>query len=125
MGAWQDAGLSRRAALLNQTLVHVVDTYHEGPLGGEYRGLSIDVPNVDVGAFKRAEDGNGYILRVCETVGRPVRTHIDIPLLARKLEVELGAFEIRTLYVPDEAAQRVRAVLLTELEENEKSGSAR
>ena len=125
MGAWQDARLSRRAALLNQTLVHVVETYHEGPLGGEYRGLSIDVPNVDVGAFKRAEDGNGYILRVCETVGRPVRTHIDIPLLARKLEVELGAFEIRTLYVTDDAAQRVRAVLLTELEENEKSGPAR
>ena len=116
-GAWQDAGLNRRAALLNQPMPHVVETYHDGPLGSEYRGLEIDAENVDIGAFKRAEDDAGYVLRLSETVGRAVKANVHVPLLGRRLEIGMAPFEIRTFYLPDDAAQETREVLLTELAE--------
>ena len=114
-GSWRDAGLNRRAALLNQPMTHVVETYHEGPLSGEFCGLSIDAPNVDIGAFKRAEDDAGYVLRLCETVGRKVSAKVESALLGRKFEIEMDPFEIRTIYLPDDAAQELREVLITEM----------
>ena len=116
-GSWKTANLNRRAALVNQPMVHVVETYHAGPLKGEYRGIRIDADNVDIGALKRAEDDHGYVLRLAETVGERVRTPIDAALFSRKWVLELGAFEIKTFYLPDDPAAEVREVLLTELEE--------
>jgi len=115
-GSWKDAGLNRRAALLNQPLQHIVETYHEGPLGSEYCGMDVQADHVDVGAFKRAEDGQGYILRLSETVGRGVETKVDVKLLDRALDLKFGPFEIKTLYLPDDKEQPVREVMLTEFD---------
>lgn len=46
---------------------------------GEGRSLSLastDAPNVVIKAMKRAEDGDGYIVRVYETAGRPTQANI-------------------------------------------------
>ncbi len=45
---------------------------HKGFLGRSFSWLNIDAPNLEVMALKQAEDGNGYILRLCEKHGLPV-----------------------------------------------------
>jgi len=69
---------------------------------------------VDVLALKPAEDGNGYILRLAENNGIAACVHIDLPLLGRELDVQLSAWEIRTLYLPKEAEKDAYEVLITE-----------
>jgi len=114
-GGWCGAVLNRRAAVLNRPLTHVVETYHEGPLGGEYRGIEIDNPCVGLGAVKRAEDGSGLVLRLNETAGRWNRAEIDIPLAGRRLSLTFHPFELKTILLPDDPARPPREILLTEL----------
>ena len=113
-GSWRDAGLNRRAAVLNRSLHAIAETYHEGPLGGEYSGMTMDCDHADVLALKPAEDGAGYILRLAENVGKAACVHIDLPLLGRKIETQLGAWEIKTMLLPENEQEAVREVLLTE-----------
>jgi hypothetical protein len=49
-------------------------------------------------------------------VGRGVETKVDVKLLDRTLDLKLGPFEIKTLYLPDDKAQPVREVMLTEFD---------
>jgi alpha-mannosidase len=114
-GGWQNAGLNRRAALINRSLPRVVETYHEGPLSGEYSGLSISDPAVDASVIKRAEDGLGWVIRLSETTGQPRSAHISASFACRELDVSLTPFQLKTLYLPDDASKPVREILLTEL----------
>ena len=113
-GDWKDANLPRRGEVFNRKLPWIVETYHEGPLPTKYEGLSVDADNVSVGALKRAEDNNGYIIRLNETAGKAVKCVIDAPMFGRKFEVEMGAVDIKTLLIPDDAAAPVKEVLFTE-----------
>ena len=73
--------------------------------------LSDDV--VQVAAFKQAEDGRGYILRLFEPTGQPRATTVTVPALNLTADVALGAFEIKTLYL-DPQARTLRDVDLME-----------
>lgn len=115
-GSWRDAGLHRRAAVLNQPLPYVVETYHEGPLGSEFSGIRVDNDCISMGAFKRAENGQGYILRMFEATGRMQRAKIELHLLNRTLDISFAPFEIKTLFVPDDPNEEIREVQITEIE---------
>jgi len=54
-------------------------------------------PDVEMSAFKLAERGNDYILRVFEPTGRRQHTKIDLPVLGISHEIRLAPFEIATL----------------------------
>ena len=94
----------------------MVETYHAGPLGGEYAGLALDNPAVALGALKRAEDGAGWVLRLSEATGHPQHVNADVRLLNRKLALDFTPFELKTLYLPDDPAAAPRETLLTELD---------
>ncbi|MBQ4089054.1 MAG: alpha-mannosidase [Clostridia bacterium] len=113
-GDWKDANLPRRGEVFNRKLPWIIETYHEGPLPTKYEGLSLSAENVSAGALKRAEDGNGYILRLNETAGKAVKCVVNAPMFGRTIDVELGAFDIKTLLIPDDAAAPVKEVLFTE-----------
>ncbi|MBR6766566.1 MAG: alpha-mannosidase [Clostridia bacterium] len=115
-GSWEKADMEKRAVLLNQPLAWVVETYHTGPLGPEYSGLSVDKAGVSFAALKRAEDGTGHILRLWENIGEKKSARIEAPVLGRGIDVELAPWEVCTLYVPDDPNAPVRKVLLTEYE---------
>jgi len=51
---------------------------------------------VQLGAFKQAEDGTAYIVRLFEPTGRGGRTVLRAPTAGLSLEVELAGFEIAT-----------------------------
>jgi len=115
-GSWQDAALHHRAAVFNQPLPFVVETYHEGPLKSEFTGIRIDNTALSAGAFKRSENGNGYILRIAEATGRSQKASVDFTLLNRSFDLAFAPFEIKTVLIPDDPSEAVREVPLTEIE---------
>jgi alpha-mannosidase len=69
---------------------------------------------VQLTAFKRAEDGDGYILRLYEPTGTARVTEVALPALGMSTLVRLEGFEVKTLRV-DAAAASFVEVDLTEL----------
>jgi alpha-mannosidase len=51
----------------------------EAALPLEASFLQVDAPNVTLMAFKRAEDGDGYVLRLMETQGRETEVTVGLP----------------------------------------------
>ena len=114
--SWQEAGLPRRGEVLNQGLVSTAETYHRGKLPAHYEGLRIEAENVSLGALKRSEEDDGWVLRLSETMGRPACARIHAPMLGRDFQVELAPRSLKTLLLPDDATLPPREVLLTEWE---------
>ena len=113
-GDWKQVNLARRGEVFNRKLPWVIETYHEGKLPTRYEGLKVDAANVTVGALKRAEDGNGYIIRLNETAGIATKAVIEAPMFGRTIETELTPIDIKTLFIPDDPADPVKEVLFTE-----------
>jgi alpha-mannosidase len=62
-------------------------------------GLVLSDDAVQLGAMKRAEDGERVILRLFEPTGERRATTVSIPPLDVRFDVVLGPFEIKTLAV--------------------------
>ena len=116
-GSYKSAKLSRRAAVLNRPLIAVAETYHTGPLGSELCGLTVGSETVNVGAIKRSENGEGYVLRMVETAGEAQNVHVDFPLAGRSFDLAFTPHEIKTVLIPDDASAAIREVLITEIED--------
>jgi alpha-mannosidase len=54
---------------------------------------------VQLTAMRPSQDGKSLIVRLFESTGNARRAKISLPLLKAEAEVELGAFEIRTLKI--------------------------
>ena len=67
---------------------------------------------VQITAIKKAEKGNDIIIRLFEPTGRKRKTVLVLPLLSKKLKIELGAFEIKTLRVKPSTGKITEANLL-------------
>jgi alpha-mannosidase len=110
-GSWTAAQTDERALELNIPLLAVVTTPHPPaePI------VSLSVHNIGgkgdlvVSALKRAEDGNGYILRFYEADGQDTRARIDfdqpmrvtaIDILERPIENQLPATRGESVTVP-------------------------
>lgn len=94
-GDWRAAGTPRRAWELNDPLFSMPVSDRRGPLGPEKSFLSIDRDHVAMMALKKAEDGGGYILRLCEIQNRrgTVTVKFFLPV-ARAAECDLLENEI-------------------------------
>ena len=113
-GPWQNVNPTRRAALMHRMLEKTVETYHDGFLPAKYEGLSVSEPNLCIGAIKRAENDDGWILRLVETQGKDCKATIRAQVLNREIAVTLTPWQIKTLFVPDAPETEARYVLLTE-----------
>ena len=115
-GCWTKANLARRGEVFNRPLTSIVETYHEGPLPAVFEGLWVDRENVSVGALKRAEDDNGWILRLNETIGAATGVNVHAPMFGHDLKLHLAPMDIQSIFIPDDASAPVREVLFTEWE---------
>lgn len=95
------ASVSRKALLLNQPAVCLVETYHEGPLPQKASHLQIGAENVVVTAFKKAEKQDGYVLRMYEAEGKDTDCSVEIPVMNRSFIVPLSPYSIKTIFIPN------------------------
>ena len=113
-GGWADAGLNRRAEILNQPGFTVAETYHKGPLPRAYTGARPQGDEVVLECLKLSEDGAGYIVRLREPVGRAAHGTLHLPLLSADIPYRLSPFDMKTWFVSKDGGI-VREVLITEL----------
>ena len=114
-GAVAPSDAFRRATQLCQPPVHILETFHKGPLPLIFEGISVSDPAIAVTAFKRSEDEDAYILRCHETDGVARTGTISLAAPDRMLEADFTPFGIRTFRIPDDPRQPVEAVDLLEL----------
>ncbi|HZG87084.1 alpha-mannosidase [Paenibacillus sp.] len=113
---WEDAGTVQRAAELNQRPIAIIETYHEGELPQSDSFLSIDKPNVVVGALKKAEDNDDMILRCYETTKAATDAVIRLPKWNREIQAKFAPCEIKTFRIPKRPEEPVRETNLIEWE---------
>ncbi len=112
---WRDADTPRWAAALTEQPVVIPETFHPGPLDAASSFMRVDPANAQVTVVKRAEDDHGYVLRLTETHGRPTQALVELPFLKRTLHIRLGAYELKTILIPDGDGPAL-TLNLTELE---------
>jgi alpha-mannosidase len=115
-GDWRAPAIRDAATSLNKPLIAAPVPVHAGKRRSA-GWLAIEPSSVELGAFKRAEDDDRYIVRLVETDGRPVvaRLTFGTPMSASEvdlleqpvaggyhscgttIDVPLGAFEIETV----------------------------
>ncbi|HEY3414179.1 MAG TPA: glycoside hydrolase family 38 C-terminal domain-containing protein [Armatimonadota bacterium] len=78
-GDWKLGDTMRRGYQFNLGLRQMPCTVHTGDWGAEKSMLSTDLPNAIITAFKRAEDGSGYILRYYEDHGQTLNGQVSFP----------------------------------------------
>lgn len=97
-GALDPALTDIAADALNQDKIAFVAEKHPGQLGKKVSLLSSTNPNLRVKAFKKAQDGNGYIVRVYELSGKGAKGQILFS------NVLAGAEETNGIELPKAAA---------------------
>lgn len=107
---WLNAGpaAERMAAVEAEAAAHnqrpfALSFFPSGDGAPPAAGVLLDDPNVQLVAFKRAEDGNGFIIRLFEAVGAPRSVQCAIPARGVECEIALGAFEVKSLFLADGA----------------------
>lgn len=111
-GTWEEAGVVQKGYELNQRPEVVIETTHAGKLPHEDSFLSVSCDNIVVSALKKAEDGNGYVLRAYECSKKPTDAIISLPLLNTEIKTRFGACEIKTFRITGGQAEEI---LMTEL----------
>ncbi len=76
--------------------------------------MSVDRENVIVSAIKRAEDGDGVIVRAYETEGTATTATIHLPAFGRTIATRFNPCEIKTFKLPDDLSLEVSEVNLIE-----------
>jgi alpha-mannosidase len=134
-GAWQDQGrqerrfwlvrgqgayaaleLDRLALEMQTPAEYVMDSAHEGTEAWERSFLSVSPGTVEVLAVKRAEAGDGLVVRVQERAGRAGEFRVQSAALNLDHRARLRPWEVKTLLVEPARGGRpaVREVSLLE-----------
>lgn len=100
---WLNGGelADRRRRVDREALVHNERPYAlsffpsgEGALSESFIVLEDD--SIQLSAFKKEEEGEGYILRLYEPTGQGGSTAVSIPAFGIRMPISLNGFEIRT-----------------------------
>ena len=78
-GDYRTGGVVREGYALNCPAYARPLAAQDGPLPESYSFVSVDAPGVVVEAVKRAEDGNGIIVRLYEAWGMRTRAVLSVP----------------------------------------------
>ncbi len=78
-GSWKDAGTVEHGYNYNYKLAAMQVESHTGEMQPEHSFFGVDAKNVVVTAVKKAEDGNGLIVRFYEFAGKGGNVTINVP----------------------------------------------
>ena len=121
---WEAAETVKHAAQINRRPLASMETYHEGPLPEKDSYFSVEPDNVILEALKRAEDGDGLILRCRETSKKATKARIQLPRLVREIEANFAPCEVKTFRLPRDDNLPAIETNLLEFEEQELRGGA-
>jgi alpha-mannosidase len=110
------AKIFRRALSFNHAVTVVMENHHKGVLPLTYEGIAVDKENIVVSAFKRSEDGKGYVLRAYEVAGKQTDTLLDCKTKG-KLQTRFAPYEVKTFFIGENGAWN--EVLFTEYTSHE------
>ncbi len=106
-GDWRDAGVVRLAAELAEPAQPAYESFHPGPrpatasFGVEAEdGKDRSGGSVVTTVLKRAEDGDGLVVRAYESAGVRAEWSLDLGFAGRAVSATFGPHEIRSFLVP-------------------------
>lgn len=102
----------RQAKLINFEARAILETFHDGKLKTEFSGIQVCDESVICTAFKKAEDGNGYILRAYEAEGKAIETAIKVAALGKEWKAKFAPFEVKTFRITDGEIQETDLIEL-------------
>jgi alpha-mannosidase len=111
-GGWQPLVPARAAAELATPPITLLESFHPGPLPRRLSLAGLEAPGVLVTALKRAEDGDGVIVRFAESTGQA--GHGAFRLGDRRFELDVQPWSVRTFRIPDDASLEPTEVDLLE-----------
>ena len=103
----------RRALALNTPAAFVMENHHEGTLPLQLCGATIDKENILISAIKKAECGEGYIVRAYECDGKDTTATLDCMGIG-KVTARFGRYEVKTFHFYGDGCKEV---LFTEFQE--------
>ncbi len=118
-GSWKEAGITKIARELNVRPVTVPETFHRGIFPLRKSFLSLECSHAQITAMKEAENGEGIIIRACETRRQRGSGVLCLDFLDRRETLQFSPCEIKTVFVPYEKTDAVREVNLLEMEETD------
>lgn len=98
-GAWQDAGVVKRAWELNEPAFTHVESAHTGHRSQSASLMGTEAEDVLLSVIKKAEDCHALIIRGYETAGRNAKTTLHFPYWKKAFAVEFAPHEIKTLRI--------------------------
>ncbi|MBN2558639.1 MAG: alpha-mannosidase [Clostridia bacterium] len=99
-------GIDRKALEFNEKPM-VLTAYPPGGGSLPRKLLEISGKNIILQAFKKTEDGPGYIMRLFNGAPKKGRSLVSSDALGFEMDIELGAFEIATYKIEDGRAEPV------------------
>lgn len=99
VGDWKSAEVVKKARQLNTPLVTITMHGHSGNLPPKASLLSLSSSELEISALKRAEDGEGCIVRIVDAHGRGGRGNLR--WADSVFPIALDPFEVRTLRVTE------------------------
>ena len=78
-GSWREARTVERAQEMNLPLVPMVIEPRGGELDGSRSFFAVEGDGVVLTAIKRAEDGEGLVLRLVESLGKEIKGWVTLP----------------------------------------------
>ena len=87
---------------LNNPPVGIMETFHEGTLPEMMRNCIISEENIILTVLKRAEDNDGYVLRLYECAGIDTKdVTVQLPFMNEEIRLNFSHNEIKTVKVFD------------------------
>jgi alpha-mannosidase len=99
--------LTRLARELTLPAEYAIDCAHPGTEPWDGEGLEVSPANIFLTGIKKPEQGEGRILRLQETSGKPTKALLRDPSTGLSKEVSLGAWEVRSYRVTGNKIQEV------------------
>ena len=93
------ADAEKNAALMQNPVVAVPETFHQGRLSAEYQGISVSKENVIVTAVKQHVSGKGIILRCCEAEDKD--TDVTVNLFGTSFDFYIPHSGVKTFLILD------------------------
>lgn len=85
-GDWRDAEIPKRGVEFNSPLEPWIEPAHGGEWPAVRSLLSVEGQGVIASAFKKAEEGDAFVLRLYEAHGREAKARVALPFEAKKVE---------------------------------------